>query len=48
MKPIQRVLVATDCSPCADAAAAMALRLAQPLHARIDVVTIIDTSGRGL
>lgn len=45
MKPIQRIFVATDCSPCADAAAAMALRLAQPLHAMIDVVTVVDTSG---
>ena len=45
MKPIQRILVATDCSPCADAAAGVALRLAQPLNAAIDVVAIVDTSG---
>jgi nucleotide-binding universal stress UspA family protein len=45
MKPIQRILVATDDSSCADAAAAMALRLARPLHAAIDVVTVVDTSG---
>lgn len=44
MKAIQRILVPTDGSACADAAA-VALRLAQPLHAALDVVTVVDTSG---
>jgi nucleotide-binding universal stress UspA family protein len=45
LTPIRRILVATDCSPCADAAAAVALRLARPLKAALDVLIVVDTSG---
>jgi len=45
MKPIQRILVATDFSPCAAAAADVAARLAQQLNAMVDVVSVVDTSG---
>lgn len=45
VQSIQRILVATDGSTCADAAAALALRLAQPVGAKIDLLTVVDTSG---
>jgi nucleotide-binding universal stress UspA family protein len=45
MKPIQHLLVATDFSPCAEAAADVAARLAQPLQATVDVLTVVDSSG---
>ena len=45
MEPIRRLLVATDFSACAEAAADVAARLAQPLQATVDVVTVVDTSG---
>jgi nucleotide-binding universal stress UspA family protein len=44
MKPIQRILVASDFSNCADAAAAVAAQLARQLNAAVDVVTVVDTS----
>jgi nucleotide-binding universal stress UspA family protein len=42
---IARILVATDCSPCAQAAAAFARQLATQLGAALEVVTVVDTSG---
>jgi nucleotide-binding universal stress UspA family protein len=45
MTSMRRILVATDCSPCSDAAAGLAQRLAEPLHAAVDVLTVVDTSG---
>ena len=45
VQSIRRILVATDGSTCADAAAALAVRLAQPVGAKIDLVTVVDTSG---
>jgi nucleotide-binding universal stress UspA family protein len=43
-RPIQRILVATDFSPCADAAAAVAAQLARQLGAGLEAVTFVDTS----
>lgn len=45
VQSIQRIVVATDGSTCADAAAALALRLAHPVGATIALVTVVDTSG---
>ena len=45
MKSIQRILLATDFSASADAAADVAARLAEQLHAMVDVVTVVDRSG---
>jgi nucleotide-binding universal stress UspA family protein len=45
MKPIRRLLVATDFSPSADAAAGVAAQLAEQLNAMIELLTVIDTSG---
>lgn len=45
IKTIDRILVATDCSPCAQAAAAVARQLATRLGAALEVVTVVDTSG---
>jgi nucleotide-binding universal stress UspA family protein len=45
IKTIERILVATDCSPCAHAAAAFARQLATQLGAALEVVTVVDTSG---
>jgi nucleotide-binding universal stress UspA family protein len=44
MKPMQRILMATDCSAGADAAADVAATLARQLKAAVDVVTVVDTS----
>jgi nucleotide-binding universal stress UspA family protein len=44
MGSIKRILVPTDCSPGAAAAAAVAAQMAVDLHASIDVVTVVDTS----
>jgi nucleotide-binding universal stress UspA family protein len=44
MTSIKRILVPTDSSPGAAAAAEIAARMARDLHAAIDVVTIVDTS----
>jgi len=44
MKRFQRIMVATDFSACADAAAAVAVQLALQLNAMVDVVTVVDTS----
>jgi nucleotide-binding universal stress UspA family protein len=44
MRPIQRILVATDFSPCADAAAEVAAQLAGQLNANVEVVTAVDIS----
>jgi len=43
-RSIRRILVATDFSPCADAAAAVAAQLARQLDAGVEVVTFVDTS----
>jgi nucleotide-binding universal stress UspA family protein len=45
MKPIRRILLATDFSVCADAAADVAAQLARQLNAQLELVTVIDTSG---
>jgi nucleotide-binding universal stress UspA family protein len=44
MKPFERILIATDFSPCADAAAAVAAQLAGQLHAVVHVVNVVDTT----
>jgi nucleotide-binding universal stress UspA family protein len=44
MKPIQRILIATDFSPCAHTAADMAERVSRPLSAIVHVMTMVDTS----
>jgi nucleotide-binding universal stress UspA family protein len=44
MKNIQRIMVPTDCSAGAGAAADVAAQLARQLNASIDVVTVVDTS----
>lgn len=44
MKPLRRILIATDFSACADAAAQLAARLAEQLNAVVEVITILDTS----
>lgn len=44
MKPIQRILVATDFSACADAAAEIAAQLARQLRATVEMVTVVDIS----
>jgi nucleotide-binding universal stress UspA family protein len=44
MKPIARILVPTDFSECAGAAAEQAAQLAKQLGAAIAVVTVVDTS----
>lgn len=44
MKPIQRILLATDFSDCSAAAAAFAAQLARQLKTGVDVVTVVDTS----
>ena len=44
MRPIERILVATDFSVGADAAAEVAAQLARQLQASVDVVTVVDTS----
>jgi nucleotide-binding universal stress UspA family protein len=44
MNPIQRILVATDFSGGAAAAADLAAQLARQLNAFVDVVTVVDTS----
>lgn len=44
MKPISKILVATDFSVGAAAAADYAARLAEQLEAEIDLVTVVDTS----
>ena len=44
MKPIEQILVATDFSPCAHAAADLAARLAQQVAATVHVMTMVDTS----
>ncbi len=45
MNRIRRLLVATDFSACADAAGHFAARLAEPLNAEVELLTVIDTSG---
>lgn len=45
MRPIRRLLVATDFSACADAAANLAAQLAEQLKATVELLTVIDTSG---
>jgi nucleotide-binding universal stress UspA family protein len=44
MKAIERILVPTDFSECAGAAADQAAQLAKQLGAAIEVVTVVDTS----
>ena len=43
MKPIERILVATDLSSCAGSAADVAAELALQVNAAVDVVTVVDT-----
>jgi len=43
MKGIERILMATDFSVCADAAAEVAAQLSGQLNAPVDVLTVIDT-----
>ena len=43
-KPFERLLVPTDFSPGAGAAATAAANLAQALGASVDVLTVVDTS----
>jgi nucleotide-binding universal stress UspA family protein len=47
MKPIERILLATDLSETAAAAAAAAVQLARQLNASVDVLTVVDTSPLG-
>ena len=42
MKPIKRLLVATDFSPCAHAAADLAARWANQVDATVHVMTMVD------
>lgn len=44
MKSIRRILVATDFSACADAAAELAAQLAGELHVVVELVTVVDIS----
>ena len=44
MKAVEKILVVTDFSLCAGAAADAAAQLASQLRARVDVVTVVDTS----
>ena len=44
MKPVQRILLVTDSSAGAAAAADVAAQLAHQLTASVDVATIVDTS----
>lgn len=44
MKAMEQILVPTDFSPGADAAAEVAAALAARLEAAVDVVTVVDTS----
>ena len=44
MKPIERIMVPTDCSAGADAAAEVAAELAIRLKASVDLVIVVDTS----
>jgi nucleotide-binding universal stress UspA family protein len=44
MKAIERILVPTDFSDCAGAAADLAAQLAKQLGAAIELVTVVDTS----
>ena len=44
MKPIKRILMATDFSAGADVAAAAAGQLARQLNASVEVMTAVDTS----
>ena len=44
MKPIRRILVATDFSACANAAAKVAAPLARQFKAQVHVLTVIDTA----
>jgi nucleotide-binding universal stress UspA family protein len=44
MKPIERIMVPTDFSAGANAAADVAAELARRLNASVDVVTVVDTS----
>jgi len=44
MNPIERILVATDFSAGAEAAAETALQLARQLKASVDVINVVDTS----
>lgn len=44
MHPVQRILVATDFSECAGAAAEWAAGLALQLGAAIELVTVVDTT----
>lgn len=43
MAAFQRLLVPTDFSDCAAAAAGVAARLARQLGCRVDVITVVDT-----
>lgn len=45
MRRIERVLMATDFSPCSEAAGTYAGRLARQLEAAVSVVHVVDTSG---
>jgi nucleotide-binding universal stress UspA family protein len=44
MQPVRRILLPTDCSAGARAAGDMAAQMARDLSARIDVVTVVDSS----
>ncbi|MBX3023736.1 universal stress protein [bacterium] len=44
MTPFRRILVATDFSPCAEAAAGVAAELARQLDAAVELVTVVDIS----
>src|SRR5512143_2671907 len=44
MKPMRRILVATDFSACADAAADVAAPLARQLEVAVELMTVVDTS----
>jgi nucleotide-binding universal stress UspA family protein len=44
MKRIERIMVPTDCSDGAGAAADVAAQLAKQLNASVDIVTVVDTS----
>ncbi|MFN8542751.1 MAG: universal stress protein [Candidatus Binatia bacterium] len=44
MNPIQRILVPTDFSTCADAAADLAAEIARRFQAEVHVVTVVDTA----
>lgn len=44
MTPMRRILVATDLSACAEAAAAVAAHLATQLALAVELITVVDTS----